>query len=179
MAERIEPNGPGYIYLMQSGEFYKIGRSIDPLIRLRDLKSYKSNGPELIEPLTVILTILVANMVEAENALHAHFKSRWIGGEWFELNEDDVLWLAAQNHTSLHELYIAQNTPTEPVSGQWGGKRIPGPGKKLGPRHKRPNERKVKRSVSLSPTVDKMVLETQRPGESYSEAIERLILSSR
>lgn len=173
MSERIEPNGPGYIYLIQSGEFYKIGRSIDPLIRLRELKSYKSEGPDLTEPLIVVMTLLVASMSKAEKALHAHFSDRRVGGEWFKLSGDDVMWLAAQNHASLNELYNSQNEPVEFVPGQHGGKRE-GAGRKV----KSESERKVKRSVSLAPIVDDIVLLAQRPGESYSEVVERLLLLS-
>lgn len=60
-----------------------------------------------------------------------------------------------------------------------GGRRTPGPGKKLGPRPKPPELRKVKRSVSLSVDNDRFVLENMRDGEEYSQTLDRILAALR
>jgi hypothetical protein len=72
---------PGYVYLLQLGDIYKIGMSTKPRRRSRQI------GAPLIHK------IAVADMEEAEAALHRRFKNKRVRGEWFRLTPEDVTWI--------------------------------------------------------------------------------------
>lgn len=85
--EQIEPHSQGYVYLihMENTNFYKIGMSLDPEIRLRTLQT---GNPH---PLYLLNTQAVQDMRSAEMSLHRQFESRRVPNlnvrEWFDLGD--------------------------------------------------------------------------------------------
>ena len=87
-------NWRGYIYLMEqrmdgSRPIYKIGRTEGkhPVNRLRSLQLASGT------PITLIDCALVHNIKTEEKFLHKRFSKKRGLGEWFTLDNDDVLWI--------------------------------------------------------------------------------------
>ncbi|MDP3879500.1 MAG: GIY-YIG nuclease family protein [Dehalococcoidales bacterium] len=74
----------GYVYLMKSGRFYKIGNSKNV-----ERRNYEI-GIKLPEDLTVLHKIRTDDPVGIENYWHNRFKDRRRQGEWFDLSIKDV-----------------------------------------------------------------------------------------
>lgn len=75
---------PGYVYLVRSGKFHKIGRSNDHGRRAYEI------GLQLPEKLEVVHTIETDDAVGIERYWHERFKDRRRNGEWFLLTKSDV-----------------------------------------------------------------------------------------
>lgn len=77
----------GYVYVIESNGLFKIGRSVDPEKRLRQISGS-------IKPLTVefklVHTIKSDNADIAERRLHALYRNQRRDGEWFELSEENL-----------------------------------------------------------------------------------------
>lgn len=73
-----------YVYILESGGFYKIGFSYDPLARARRL----STGSPL--PIRIVHTLRTAFHESIEAKLHRRFRAKRIHGEWFDLSDSDV-----------------------------------------------------------------------------------------
>lgn len=84
--EQAEPHSQGYIYLihMDNTTFYKIGMSLEPVIRLRTLQTGNPSSLEIIN------TQIVADMRNSEIALHRRFEAHRVPNarvrEWFDLD---------------------------------------------------------------------------------------------
>lgn len=78
---------PGYIYFMRSGstDKYKIGLSVDPDRRLKEL-----NSEQACEPIEKLWDIRVSNMFVAESWLHQSFSNNRYHGEWFHFADSDI-----------------------------------------------------------------------------------------
>ena len=63
------------IYFVKSGDFIKIGKADDPNKRLAQ---FQTGNPEPLEMLAII-----DGSHAKERAIHAHFSSYRVGGEWF------------------------------------------------------------------------------------------------
>ena len=74
----------GYVYLVRSGTYYKIGRSNDPGRRTYEVRL------QLPEKLKVVHTIETDDAVGIERYWHERFKNRRCNGEWFLLAKVDV-----------------------------------------------------------------------------------------
>ena len=76
----------GYVYLIKSGEYHKIGLTRrDPRTRLKEITT-----PEGVSLIYVIET----NDPEGlEQFLHNEFKDKRSNREWFKLNEEDIQWI--------------------------------------------------------------------------------------
>lgn len=74
----------GYVYLMKSGRFYKIGRSNAVGRREREL------AIQLPEKATLVHSIKTDDPVGIENYWHSRFSVRRKNGEWFDLTAKDV-----------------------------------------------------------------------------------------
>lgn len=75
---------PGFVYLVKSGKFHKIGRSND-----HGRRSYEI-GLQLPERLEVVHTIETDDAVGIEHYWHERFKDRRRNGEWFLLTKADI-----------------------------------------------------------------------------------------
>lgn len=75
---------PGYVYLVRSGKFHKIGRSNDHGRRTYEI------GLQLPDKLEVVHTIETDDAVGIERYWHGRFKDRRRNGEWFLLTKADI-----------------------------------------------------------------------------------------
>lgn len=80
---------PGYIYLVEGRDCYKIGKTKDLPTRIRTI------GIQLPFQTRLIHFIPTSDMVWAETYLHRTFADARLNGEWFNLNSDDVAWICA------------------------------------------------------------------------------------
>lgn len=74
----------GYVYLLKSGQFYKVGRSNAVGRREREL------AIQLPEEAKMVHSIKTDDPVGIERYWHARFSTRRKNGEWFELTAKDV-----------------------------------------------------------------------------------------
>ncbi len=74
----------GYVYLLKSGRYYKIGRSNSPGRREYEL------AIQLPEPVKTVHTIKTDDPMGIEAYWHQRFSSRRKNGEWFELRREDI-----------------------------------------------------------------------------------------
>jgi hypothetical protein len=85
MNHPFEDYRPGYIYLLQMGEYYKIGRTVAIERRQREL-----SGTKLPHDLVQLHTIKVRDIVAVETALHRRYAEYRSNGEWFRLPDTCV-----------------------------------------------------------------------------------------
>jgi len=83
----IKPNV--YVYLIQCGEFYKIG-----ITKNIAMRSWSTDNPYDIE---IIKTWASQSARKTEGRMHAHFRQYHHRGEWFKLPDDAVEWLMYQS----------------------------------------------------------------------------------
>ena len=74
----------GYVYLLKSGKYYKIGRSNSPGRREYEL------AIQLPERVKTVHTIKTDDPAGIECYWHQRFSNRRKNGEWFELRREDV-----------------------------------------------------------------------------------------
>lgn len=74
----------GYVYLLKSGKYYKIGRSNAPGRREYEL------AIQLPERVATVHTIKTDDPTGIERYWHERFAERRKNGEWFELRREDV-----------------------------------------------------------------------------------------
>lgn len=76
---------PGYVYLLKSLGLYKIGKATN----LKDrIKSYTTQNPHGIELITYTKT---DDYTKLELEMHERFSDKRRKGEWFDLNEEDLM----------------------------------------------------------------------------------------
>lgn len=77
----------GYIYILKSGDLYKIGQSAKPRKRLRQLRT----GSSL--PIEVVYTMRTPHYKFVEKILHNRLADKRVRGEWFALSETDLQYI--------------------------------------------------------------------------------------
>ena len=79
----------GWVYLFHTGftDIYKIGRSVNPKMRLAELNSGNPCGKMLFAG------FVGSNARDIESGLHTKYRELWINREFFTLNQDDISWI--------------------------------------------------------------------------------------
>lgn len=87
--EQVGQERGGYVYLLKADNgLYKIGRSKSLDARIKQL------GLILPYELELALVIETIDTTKLEQELHDHFADKRKRGEWFELDESDLCYLA-------------------------------------------------------------------------------------
>lgn len=73
-----------YLYIIENNGSYKIGYSSDWSKRIKAYKSHLGN-------VNVVYVTKQINCFNLENYLHAIFKEQRLDGEWFNLDQEDIL----------------------------------------------------------------------------------------
>lgn len=74
----------GYIYVLRAGKRIKIGRTINPTLRLKD---HWASSPYDLE---LVAQAKVANHCQLEHTLHAMFAAKQVKPEWFALDNGEL-----------------------------------------------------------------------------------------
>lgn len=79
----------GFVYVMRCGPHYKIGASKNPGLRLTQLQT---QPPFDIEG---VMGFETDDMLGLERLIHEYFADKRVNGEWFLLDDDDIVLLPA------------------------------------------------------------------------------------
>ena len=71
-----------YIFQDALTGLYKIGKSANPKKRFKNIKAY-APGLKIVD---------ICN-IDIENYLHKYFKQKRVANEWFELTNEDMIWI--------------------------------------------------------------------------------------
>lgn len=77
----ITPADPGFIYILENEQRYKVGKSVNARERIRAAKTWMPD-------LNVIGIKPFWNVTRLERLLHVGLARCWYHGEWFELIDD-------------------------------------------------------------------------------------------
>lgn len=87
LSRKFKPQINGYVYLIRSGDFIKIGKSKNVDNRLTQI------SPKTPMPVTLLHSIACEDMSQVEAALHRRFAHYRTNGEWFLLPREELNWL--------------------------------------------------------------------------------------
>lgn len=115
-----------FCYLMFDGAHYKIGKSVDPEKRLKEIKT---GNPKC--------ELIAYGTGKTEKQLHSIFKKYNIGGEWFKLKESQVALICRllKNKYTRQDIRACDNLRTKQLKkerynnysikfGKYKGKKI-------------------------------------------------------
>lgn len=94
LTRKFRPQINGYVYILRSGDFIKIGKSKDVDQRVTQI------SPKTPMPVVLLHTIASDDMSWAEAALHRHYSHYRTNGEWFLLPQSELDWLLTIKHLS-------------------------------------------------------------------------------
>ena len=80
----VSTSNEGYVYLLKSGPYFKIGRSDNIERRVKQI------GQSSVEPLNQVHIIRTDDPVGIESYWHRRFAERKTNGEWFKLTSADI-----------------------------------------------------------------------------------------
>lgn len=86
---------PGYVYILKSGDLYKIGQSAKPRKRFRQLRT----GSAL--PIEVVYMTKTPHYKVVEKILHNRLASKRVRGEWFALSEVDIQYIKQMDNSGI------------------------------------------------------------------------------
>ncbi|WP_066061426.1 GIY-YIG nuclease family protein [Neobacillus soli] len=91
----IQKLGYGYVYFVKENTkgAIKIGKAKDPYDRI-----VNGFGVKIPFELEVVYLIKTWNDTKLESAFHDIFKNKRVNGEWFSLNEEDIVWIKSKNY---------------------------------------------------------------------------------
>jgi len=81
-------DSPGIVYVAKCNGAYKIGLSKNPRRRLKEIEREKGS------PVKLVYELHTSEMYQTESALHHLFWNRHLEGEWFNLDEADLEYIA-------------------------------------------------------------------------------------
>ncbi len=82
-----KPKKSNLLYLLKADKYYKIGVTRNLVSRIKSIQTGCMFEVEVEE------TWLIDDPTKTERQLHKIFKNKRMTGEWFELNEEDVLFI--------------------------------------------------------------------------------------
>lgn len=83
----IMQDSAGYVYILEGGPYYKIGRTNNVDRRIGEI------SPKLPFKTRLVCTIATEDMYTLEAELHERFADKRTNGEWFELEPEDVEYI--------------------------------------------------------------------------------------
>lgn len=104
----------GYVYLMESCGYYKIGLSRSPQGRRLGWENM-TRPPDVVKMPDVLWAVKVENPRRCERVLHSRFHSQRTQGEWFRLSPSDVQWITSLSSDGL-TAWCEEVSPPPPAS---------------------------------------------------------------
>jgi len=98
---RGEGRKPGYVYLLEGGGFYKIGKAAELDRRIQQI------SPKLPFTCRLLHAIPSQDCLALEQGLHQRFSPQRVNGEWFQLKATQVCWFLAQHRLEAADLEAA------------------------------------------------------------------------
>jgi Meiotically up-regulated gene 113 len=83
--KRVKVKSDGYLYIIRTGRYYKIGVTTHPSLRI---KEFETNNPLRVE---VLLQHYCFYYQWLERCLHKRFETYQVKGEWFRLKKHQVM----------------------------------------------------------------------------------------
>lgn len=96
---------PGYIYVLKSGPYYKIGYADVVEQRLKTVGS-STKPDDLTEPIELLFSFSTTSKRIAERTLHDFFKRHRVKGEWFKFTDRHIEVLRVFVTTSVDEFVL-------------------------------------------------------------------------
>lgn len=89
---QVPENGEGYVYILQGGRYYKIGKTNNLTRRIAEI------SPKLPFETSLIHAIETDDANRLEAILHNKYTSKQVNGEWFDLDWEDIQWLISWHY---------------------------------------------------------------------------------
>jgi hypothetical protein len=97
----------GYIYVIEAGPYFKIGKALDWKARSQDIiRGMKGHEPKLpLGPIRLmgVCACWASDLSAIERALHKRFDEVRALGEWFMLSLEQLEWIFTQEEIPMWE----------------------------------------------------------------------------